>query len=44
MQRTTTGPPIEEILGSWPSQPQEAAQKTIERHGQPDEATPLKLI
>lgn len=35
---------LQELLDSWPDQPQEAARKTIQRYGPPDEATPSRLL
>ena len=35
---------INKIISDWPEKPQEVAQKTIEKYGQPDEATDSMLI
>src|SRR5215216_4333282 len=35
---------ISELISHWADKPQEVAQKTIERYGQPDEATDSMLI
>ena len=35
---------IPEVIRNWPDKAQEVANKTIERYGQPDEATPSMLI
>jgi hypothetical protein len=35
---------ISQLIRDWPEKPQEVAKKTIEKYGQPDEATPSLLI
>ena len=35
---------FQELLEGWPDQPQEAARKTIQRYGPPDEAAPSRVL
>lgn len=44
MSETATQRDVEEILGDWPEEATEVAEKVIDDYGEPDEAVPSRLI